>query len=257
MPMSCRSCPERSQRVWERAGVGPRCSAFTHLCQGDTQQSCQRRGEHSPPRNTPGDQHFRTGGGLTPRGCPHVSPQRPHAWAQPEGKDRATTAWALGLIPHALPSAATTPEGSAVSLRPRQTFLQKAGRALLPPSTPAGLCSPPAPPPLSPETTEGPRRRRHEGPAPSSTAWWTSRRRNVAQKTEKIHLMAILHSTKKSLTTETKKSAFYILKAFTFQVICSMPIYTAGAAGVVSIHMPHLPDLGGQYTCRGGFNQGN
>lgn len=133
MPMSCRSCPERSQRVWERAGVGPRCSVFTHLCQGDMQQSCQRRGEHSPPRNTPGDQYFRTEGGLTPRGCPRVSPQRPHAWAQPEGKDRATTAWALGLTPHALPSAATSPEGSAVSLRPSQTFLQKAGRALLPP----------------------------------------------------------------------------------------------------------------------------
>ena len=113
-------------------------------------------GRELPRPLQPGEQHFRMEGFLTPRGCPRVTPQRPHAWAQPEGRDRATRAWALGLAPHAPPAAATNPEGSAVSLRPSQTCLQKPGRALLSPSIPAGLCSPAAPHHCPPRPQTGP-----------------------------------------------------------------------------------------------------
>ena len=155
MPMSCHSCPERSHRVQERAGVDPHCSAYTPL-PGPHAAKLLVEGRELPRPLQPGEQHFRMEGGLTPRGCPRVTPQRPHAWAQPEGRDRATRAWALGLAPHAPPAAATNPEGSAVSPRPSETCLQKPGRALLSPSTPARLCSPAAPHHCPPRPQTGP-----------------------------------------------------------------------------------------------------
>ena len=75
MPVSCHSCPERSQRAQERAGVGPHCSALTHLCQGHTQPSCQWRGEHSPTLQHAWGPAFLNGGRCDPSRLPSLSPQ--------------------------------------------------------------------------------------------------------------------------------------------------------------------------------------
>lgn len=159
MPVSCHSCPERSQRAQERAGVGPHCSALTHLCQGHTQPSCRWRGEHSPTLQHAWGPAFSNGGRCDPSRLPSRESPKPHAWAQPEGKDRATTARALGLTPHAPPSAATSPEGLAVSPR--------VSRNLVMPSCPPQLQLRSARRLLHhhcpPRPQRGPRRGRHEG----------------------------------------------------------------------------------------------
>lgn len=255
MPMSCHSCPKRSQRTQERAGVGPCCSALTHLCQGHMQPSCRRRGEHSPTLQHTWGPAFLNGGRFDPSRLPSRESPKPHAWAQPEGKDKATTAWALGPTPHAPPSAATSPAGSAVSPWPSQTCLQKPGRALLPPSTPAGLCSPPAPPPLSTETTEGTKKREARGgPAPSNTVRWTYRRRNIAQKDRGNSLNRYSSFYKKIFDSIDKEAGVLYsegLRALRSFVACTRTAGRQGCSASVRLPWPGRP-----VHLRGGFNQG-